>query len=299
MIEKALLTDGKRFAKDKQIKAKRPSEYWLLFMKRYVFSYKQPWFKLYYLVFLIPILVVISLLLFQVNSSSIFPLAFVSLMLTIIAFGILKLYSKQAFVPITAFQELARFIISVKGDVYRNLINLQLNTTHIESNLNVLDPRKLGLKPFKGVKYRPFETERFKANFTLNDGSICLVSLNQITLRVTTKKRRSSGKTKTKMKRKHKFFYQLALKLKTSDYQINTPNKGFEFSNINTDFDVSVKCHDDFCWVKVKSKEKILDVPSKLDKSSQHRDSIYTKMMQYLITNKVMTYRGTTKSIKS
>ena len=299
MIENALLMDGKQFAKNKQIKAKRPSEYWLLFIKRFVFSYKKPWFRWYHLVLLTPILVVFVMLSLAIDTNIIFPLVFVSLMLSIIAFTVIKLTSKQAFVPITAFQELARFIISVKGDIYRNLINLQLNTMPIESTPNALDPSKLGLKPLKGVKYKPFETERFKANFTLNDGSICLVSLNQITLRVTTTKRRSSGKTKTKMKRKHKFFYQLALKLKTSDYHVTAPNDEFEFTNANPDFDVSVKCHADFCWVKVKSKEKILDVPSKLDTSSQHRDSIYTKMMQHVITNKVMTYRGTTKSIKS
>ncbi|WP_396601065.1 hypothetical protein [Algibacter sp. R77976] len=298
MIEKVLLNDGKKFATTKQIKAKRPSEYWLLFIKRYVLSYKESWFRLYYLLFLIPIAVVILMFIFNVEADTIFPLAFISFILSIIVFTILKVNEKKALVPINAFQELAKFIISIKGDVHRNLIGLNLNAGVIEADTNALDPLKIGLQPIKGVKYKPFEMQRFRANFTLNDGSICLVSLHQIALRVITTKRRSSGKTKTKMKRKHKFFYQLALKLKTSDYNITPPNL-VELSDINTAFDVTVKDNGEFCWVKVKSKKKLLNVSSQLDTATKHKESIFTSMMQHLITQKVIEYRGTTKLLKS
>ena len=107
-----------------------------------------------------------------------------------------------------------------------------------------------------------------------------------------------SGKTKTKMKHKHKFFFQLALKLKTSDYNISPPNL-IELTDKNTGFNVTVKDNGEFCWVKIKSKIKLADIPTKLNTATKHNDSIFTTMMHHLITHKVIEYRGATKSIKS
>lgn len=299
MIKKALLMDAKQFAKKKQIRAKRPSEYWLLFIKRHVLTYKDPWFRLYYLVFLIPILViVISIITDFTSEDGFMVLTIFSFIIPFFAFTILKEFEKKPFVPLEAFQELAKFIISIKGDVHRNLIGLRINSSPIEADINTLDANKIGLKNIRGVKYKPYEIERFKANFTLKDGSVCLISMHQIVLRVSTTKRRSSGKTKTKMKRKHKFFYQLTLKLKASDYKMISPKALIHVSGKDTAFDVTVKEDGDFCWVKVKSKKKMNTIASKLNTASKHKDSIFTNMMQHLIENKVMVNRIVSKSIK-
>ena len=298
MIKKALLMDAKQFAKKKQIRAKRPSEYWLIFIKRNVFTYKEPWFRLYYLVFLIPVLAIVFILVTNINNDAILPIAFISSVVSFFIFAFIKVTVKKPLVPLNVFQALANFIISIKGDVHKNLIGLSINSGALEDDVNTLDTNKIGLKSVSGVKYEAYQMERFKANFTLKDGSVCLVSMHQIVVRVSTTKRRSSGKVKTKMKRKHKFFYQLALKIKTSDYKIIQPKDLLALNENYVSYDITTKDDGAFCWVKIKSKKKLLKVETLLNPAIKHRDSIFTDMMELLIEYKVMEPRASTKSIK-
>lgn len=299
MIKKALLMDAKQFVKKKQIRAKRPSEYWLLFIKRHVFTYKDSGFHSYYLVFLLPVLVILFILVTNSPNETILFAGFISAVFSFLIFAFMKATAKKPFVPLEAFQELAKFIISIKGDVYKNLVGLHMNLSTIEDDANKLDPNKIGLKNESGVKYKPYEIERFKANFTLKDGSICLISMHQIVLRVSTTKRRSSGKTKTKMKRKHKFFYQLTLKLKASDYKVIQPKDLLTFNENYVSYDVTTKDDGAFYWVKIKSKKKLFKFETKLNTTTKHLDSIFTKMMELLVVHKVIEPSLSNKSIKN
>lgn len=298
MIKKALLMDGKQFAKNKQIRAKRPSEYWLLFLKHHVISVKESWFHFYYLVFLIPVIIFLFIIFTEIGLQYIVPIIIGSFVLSLSVFSYFNIYRNNAYVPVSAYNELAKFIISIKGDVYRNLIGLRINAGVIESKKNAIYPKRLGLKYINGVKYKPFEIERFKANFTLKDGSVCVVSMHQIVLRVITTKRRSSGKTKTKMKRKHKFFYQLTLKLKKSDYKIISPNALLHLPGNDKLFEVVIKNDEDFCWVKIKTKKKLYKAESQMKYLSKIDDSIFTQMMKHLINNKIIENRGASQFIK-
>lgn len=287
MLEKALKLDGKRIAKSQRFKAKRPSEYWLLFFKTYIFPASSSFkFKSIYLVGLIPVLAIILLILVNADSDTFMPVVFVSFFISLFLFIILKSFERHAFVPVQAFQDLAKFIIAIKGDIYKSVVNMRLDYSTIETDKNLLDPYKIGLKKLKGVKYKPYSLERFNAQFLLKDGSICTTALHQISLRVITTKRRSSGKTKTKTKHKHKLFYTLSLKLKTSDYDIASNDNVLKSAN-NT-YEIATRSQGEYHLIKVKYKEKTIVISPVLKSELKHKESIYTEMIQYLSDNKIM-----------
>ena len=286
MFEKELTIDGKKFSKDHVISAKRPTNYWLLFIKRFVLTYKEPWFKPYYLIFAIPIVLILLLVVFGADFESIFPVFFVSIFVTIFIFGIIYTKIGKPFVPINEFHDLAKFIISIKGDIYRNRFSLKLNTASIEKRVNLLDPNKIGLVKRRKTTYKPYQIERFKANFILKDGSVCNIVLQQFTLRISRWKRGSSGKMKLKTKRKHKLFYLLSLKLKDEDY--NVYNAEPAIMNTNR-FDIVLQTENGFHYVKVKAKVKSLDLETKLKTNREHKPSIYTEMMDYLKEQKIIS----------
>ncbi|MDY8136035.1 hypothetical protein [Aquimarina sp. 2201CG5-10] len=290
MIRKALKLDGKQFRTTKQFKAKRPSEYWLLFFKRHVLL-KQRWkFKFFYLLALAPILITILFYINMADREALTAVAFISVFITIIVITFLEKNSPKAFVPINAFGELAKFIIYVKGDVYKNLISLRLNAGQIEAVKNLLKPEDIGFKNGSGTTYKPYQLERFFSQFVFKEGSSCIVSLYQISMRVTSTKRRRSGKTKTKTKHKHKFFYQLILKLKESDYSISR--------TFSTDrYDISVKNENGYNLIKVKLKEKVGIIASEVNYVNKHDDSIFIKMLKHLINKQVLVPKNNQKLI--
>ncbi|WP_040281757.1 hypothetical protein [Psychroserpens damuponensis] len=286
MFENALLKDGQFFIKSKKINAKRPSEYWLLFLKRFVLSYKKPRFQTWMVMFFVPLLVFAVLFVLQIDSELTMVITIISVFLSFFIGLIWKFSTNIAFVPLEEFHDLARFIISIKGDIYKNMINLRLNTGVIEDKLNLLNPSDIGLQRASGVKYHPYQLERFKAVFHLKDATVCTISLHQITLRVTTTKRRSSGKTKTKMKRKHKYFHALTLKLDASQYEIL--NQERITNTIDGFYDIRVKTDAGFHYVKVKTKQKLTSISSEIKKHHVHKDSIFTEMMHYLESNSIV-----------
>lgn len=287
MFEKELLIDGKAFSEGQKISAKRPTEYWLTFIKNYVLTYKKSGFHLRYLLFALPLVVGFILFLFGVDMEDIFPVLIGTFIVCVFVVLFLSFKAKQALVPINGYHELAKFIISIKGDIYKNRFDMRINSSVIEEKINLLDPNKLGLAKRARTVYKPFELERFKANFILKDSSVCCLALNQITLRVTTTKRRSSGKTKTKMKRKHKFFHLLTLKLKDADYNIFNAGPAIM---ITDRFEVVLHTENGFHYVKVKAKVKMSEVPSKLKERVTHKPSLYTEMIEYLLEHKIMTH---------
>lgn len=294
MFKKELLLDGKAFSKGKKISAKRPTEYWLDFLKQYVLTYKTPTNYRSYLIFLIPVFCLGVMIFLHIDIDTIMIVMFFSVFITVIISIIMQGLKRQAVVPINAYHELAKFIISIKGDIYKNRFDMRINSGVIEEDTNLLDPVKIGIVRRARTKYKPFELERFKANFTLKDGTFCSVSLNQITMRVTTTKRRSSGKTKTKMKRKHKFFHLLTLKLNEADYKVFTP--GTNITN-TPDFDIVLHTENGFHFIKIKAKIKLTNVASKLSRSAMHSPSLYTNMIDYLWQHKIIEATNSNKLI--
>ncbi|WP_281986473.1 hypothetical protein [Aquimarina aggregata] len=290
MIRKALQLDGQRFRKTKQFKAKRPSEYWLLFFKKHVLL-KERWkFKTFHLLALVPVLLIFLFYTTTSDTETTIVVGFISTFITIAVLTFLAGSSPKAFVPIDEFAELAKFIIYTKGDIYKNIINLRLNAGQIEDTANLLKPEDIGFKNGSGTTYKPYQLERFFTQFVFKEGSSCMVSLYQISLRVSSTKRRSSGKVKTKIKHKHKFFYQLILKLKESDYSIS--------DTFSTDtYDITVKNENGFNLVKVKCKEKVSQIASEVNSANKHGMSIYTKMLKYLVHEQVLVPKRNQKLI--
>ena len=149
-----------------------------------------------------------------VASEGMIVFAFITAFFFLFSLPFVAMYAKKDFIPINAFAELAKFIVYTKGDLYKNGIKLRLNAGGIETDQNLLNPEDIGFSNGSGYTYKPYQLERFFGQFLFRDGTFCMVSMLQISLRVRSTKRRSSGKTKTKIKHKHKFFYQLILKVK-------------------------------------------------------------------------------------
>ena len=179
---------------------------------------------------------------------------------------------------------LVKFIIDLKGDIFRDLMSLKLNVSPIEQSVNLLDPLKIGLKKKRGVRYKPYELERYRASFQLLDGSTCMTALYQISLRVSTTKRRSSGKVKTKFKYKHKFLYVLTLKLKESDYNLLSLTALNSLKNV---YNIAVTSEDGYHLIKLKLKEKRITLTTKPKFSTKIKASNFTKMLDYLRENKI------------
>ena len=317
MFKKQILIDGKVFYKGHKLNAKRPTEYWLTFMKRFVLINKKPTIK-YWLTsierfvltnkkqikdflnlrFTKPIILLILLSLILKIFNTFYAHIYVNIVIIILIVFFFKrikkrLFPKQTFFPVEAFHDLAKFIISIKGDIHK--FNMRLNCAPIEEKNNRIDPNDIGLKqkPRKKrakhkpkVKYAPYQLERFKANFVFKDGSLCSVSLKQITVRVTSTKRRSSGKMKTKTKYKHKFFHVFTLKLNTKDYKVH--NEGLKIMRTDR-FDINVRTAHGFGYIEVIAKVKLSSVPSQLELVNEHKQSLYNEMVSYLLTNKVIT----------
>ncbi|TXE11597.1 hypothetical protein FUA26_05890 [Seonamhaeicola algicola] len=221
-----------------------------------------------------------------VDGEDIFPILFFYPFYYIFLFLILNNYKKYKFVPVDAFQDLAKFIIAIKGDVHKNLINLRIDYSPIEHENNLLDPTKIGLVTRKGTSYKPYKVERYNAQFTMKDGTVCTTSLNQISIKVKTTKRRSSGKIKTKYKHKHKFFYALTLKLNPANYDIINAHEAIKLSN--NKYQVAVTTINNAHFVKLKYKSKPSAIASVLRPQLKHSKSAVTEMLTYLTNNKVM-----------
>lgn len=286
MSNEKLLTDGHTFSESRKISAKHPTEYWLSFIKKHIINYKTPKYYKHYFLLLIPIALVIVLNYLDAEIETIIILFIVSLVFCLIAGALMKISSKYAFVPVNAYHDLARFIISIKGDIYKKRFAMRINLGSIESNINSVELSKLGLTKQSGVSCKPYQIERYKANFTLKDGSVCSLVLNQIYMRIASSKRRSSGKTKTKIKHKHKFFHLLTLKLKAADYDVL--NASADIMNTNR-FDITLHTENGFHFIKVKAKVKMSHIPEKLKENTEHKPSLYTDMITYLLKHKIIS----------
>lgn len=288
MLEKALKLDGRRFKKTKQFKAKRPIEYWLLFFKKHLLPYSKGSFKFkpIYLAYATPAIVFIFFMSFGQDYEFAMGMTVFSIFFLVFFLAIVKIFKKQAFVPVIAFHDLAKFIIAIKGDVHRNLIQIRLDATPIEKEKNLVNPFNIGIQLKHGVKFKPYSLERYHAQFMMKDGSVCTTALTQISVSVKSTKRRSSGKVKTKIKHKHKLFYSLSLKLNTAHYEVITEKAATALSN--EDYTVMVGHIDDAHLVKIKYKWKPYDFDEELQERSKHTKSPITEMMDYLNTHKVM-----------
>ena len=275
MIKEILKTDREQFRKTKQINAKRPPEYWILFLKKHILCKPQWKFKPIYLLALIPGCLPLLFYTGIVTIDSILPFFIFSFIVTIIIISLFSIYSTKYFVPINDFAELAKFIVYTKGDLYKNGIKLRLNASKIEVDKNLLKPEDIGFSNGTKITYKPYQLERFFGQFLFRDGTFCMVSMLQISLRVRSTKRRSSGKTKTKIKHKHKFFYQLILKVKASDYDVLE-------QNATGMYDTTVKNEGDYILIKVKSKEKADVISPKISKETLQSDSTYIRMLKYI-----------------
>ncbi|SHJ09316.1 hypothetical protein [Aquimarina spongiae] len=288
VFNQLLKKDKKTFKSTKQITASRTSEYWLIFSKNHIFRPSSFIIKLQpkHLVFLIPILVFfISFLSTEsINDLSIAPIA-VAAFFSFFLYAALAIFDKHDFVHKDAIHELIKFIIAIKGDIYRNLMKVTLNLNRIENAKFSIPPAELNLSKRKGVTYKPYGMERYKANLRLKDGSICSVSLYQISLKVSTTKRRSSGKIKTKSKYKHKMFYSLSLKLDKNKYRVISQN------NVSTDehtYNIMVKEEQNHFVIKVRDKVKLLHLTDKVSTESKSNESVFTQIMTHLYQKNIV-----------
>jgi RNA polymerase sigma-70 factor (ECF subfamily) len=133
MSEKQLILDSKLLKKTKKIKAKRPTQYWLVFITSNILRKK---FKdeTYWWILGIPI-VFMLILMFTGNEEVLIPVFFVSFVLFIIVLAVNG--NKKLFLGKDHFDDLAKFIISIKGDVKRNLLQLDLNVSPIVHKTNL------------------------------------------------------------------------------------------------------------------------------------------------------------------
>ncbi len=294
MFDKDLKIDGKLLKKQKSIRARRPSEYWLLFFKKYILVKRPAPFRLRYLLFAIPVLILIIFLVFDivdVDPGDVVPIFVISIFVSVFANIFLsQAFDKNSFIDVHTYNELAKFIIDIKGDIYRNLINLKLNFDVLEQNKYELSPSKIGLNNTGQTKYYAYQVERFNAGVMLKDGSLCNVALHQVSVKVKTTKRRSSGKLKTKYKFKHKLFYSLAIKLKLSDYKSISEDKLKFLQDVYT---VTMQKDHNLVIIKVKHKEKLREVNTSVSTLNKRSTSVYTKMLSYLIDKQVIVSKNT------
>lgn len=299
MLKKALTLESSKFKKTKFISAKRPSDYWLLFFKRNVLKKQPRPFRMRYLLFLIPIILLLVVI-FQVatGASSVFvPGLIISLFASIFINIFAMTYDKNAYISTNSFNHLSKFIIAIKGDLYNNIIPLRLNFRTIEDKAFAINPSKLGLKNLKGVKYKAYQIERYTAHFKLKDNTQCINSLHQVSVQVATTKRRSSGKVKTKYKYKHKLFYTLVLRLKVNDYDCTSSQEIKTLKN-NQDYNITVQTKADLHTIKIKHKSKLSEIDTKLNSKSKMEVSCFTEMLGFLIEKKVLTPK-TSKALLS
>lgn len=284
MINQLVKKDGIQFKKTRKISGKRPASFWLLFLKKYLLV-KQPFrFDPFLLIFLIPVILIMAAIYFwaidnnQEFSDGFFTAAFISFFACFITYAIVSIKIKKNFIHSPTFHHLARFIIHIKGDVHKELISLRMDNSIIEAKENFVPLEKLGLKNASGLVYKPYEMERYALKFNLNDGSKGFASLHQITVRVRSTKRRSSGKTKTKVKFKHKFFYQLLLTLPKSKYKV------MDQAMLTTKqkmYAVAISEDATYFYVKLKFKQKPPFVAKKIIDTVEDDASYFTKMLIY------------------
>jgi len=290
MFKKALKLDGKQFGKHKRIRAKRPSEYWLVFLKKYVLKKHREGFSWTMLTFLIPFIIVglagYTVIQIQPESPIWLFVIFFGFILMFIVFGArFSHMQKRDFVDPNAFDHLAKFIIYIKGDTFKNLIGLDLNIAGIEDKDHAMDLTLLGLKEKYGLRYAAYQMERYRATIRLKDDSFCSASLYQMVLKTTTTKRRSSGKIKTKSKRKHKFYYILSLKLSAAAYEVMNTQSLVGFSDR---FEITAREENGFHIVKIKCKEKLFSVEKKITAKQKRRPSIYYDMLDFVFHKKII-----------
>lgn len=281
MFKKTLALDRKLFLKEKRIQAKRPSEYWLIFLKKQVLKKYTKSFNLGWFVLLIPVLLVFFAIQYGESEIWIFVLFFTFILSTILAQYINRSI-KQSFVDPNTIDHLSKLIAKVKGDVFKNLISIKLNLSKIEKNTNVIKLEELGLKESSATKYAAYQLERYQASFRLKDDTFCSASLYQISIKRTTKKRgRVSGKTKIKIKHKHKFYYMFSLKLNAEQYQVHSTRNGDSYS-------LSIKKENGFHFVKIKLKVKQMIIQPELSLAQKGKSSNFVNMIDYLIENKII-----------
>ena len=291
MFKQTLELDRKVFRKHKRIRAKRSSEYWLVFLKKFVLKKHREGFSWTMLAFLIPFVVAGLGALIVIKIAPDFPAIFlVPFFLMIISFIFLaariRHIQKRDFVDPNVFDHLAKFIIQIKGDTLKNRIGLRLNIAGIEDDDHAMDLKLLGLKEKRGLRYAAYQMERYQANILFKDNSFCTASLYQMVLKTTTTKRRSSGKTKTKSKRKHKFYYILSLKLNADDYQIISPAEILAYKD---PYQLTSRTENGYHIVKVKLKEKMLSVSNKITVKQQNETSIFSDMLAFIFSKRIVT----------
>lgn len=295
MFNTQLKIDGKTFKNTGKISGRRPTRYWLAFLKTYVLTYEAKKNRIGCLAGLVPVVILGSLYLSGAKEDSYIIGLFFSVFITVIVWGILSHSIKLAHVPIEAYHSLARFIISVKGDLLKDQFSMRLNASSIEKNGTLLNPKAIGLPVVRKTTFKPYQLERYKVSLTFKDGTVCTIALNQIALRIRKIKRSRSGKTKVKIKHKHKFFHVMTLKFNADDYKINA----IDDSLLHTDrFDISVVTKAGFHIVKVKAKIKITLLANKLNTKDKHNSSLYTDMLTYINTNAIMIKANNTKLIQ-
>ncbi|NER16542.1 hypothetical protein [Spongiivirga citrea] len=267
------------------ISSTRPCNYWLIVFKQILSTKRKKNFQLKYLVFLLPIFGLIFLLLTS-NYEAILPMFIVSIFAIAIAFALLGYFDRYGFLNLESIDNLAKFIIDIKGDVKQNLASITLNLGDLQKSEHEVDPKRLGIKPKAKTKFKAHQLNRIRAKFFLKDNSFVQVSLHQMVVRVTTSKRRSSGKYKTKVKYKHRFYYLLTLRLNANTSQVLSADR---LGMLSDKYIITCDTIDGYHYIKIKYKEKLHSLPKKISNQQKTATSYYSDMLTYLYVNNVYT----------
>lgn len=288
--------DRKALLKTNRVQAKRPSEHWIAFLKKYTFKrYWGPKRHLSWLL-LIPFLIT-AYALYDININGIdgedyvgwFVTAALLFVFLIIYVG--SLFMGSPMVEHNTFDNLAKFIMNIKGDIAQNMISVNLDISEITEDKYAIDFQTLGIIKDEETTYKPYQMERYLASFRLKDTSFCMVSLHQICLETTNTKRRSSGKIKSKTKYKHKLYYVLSLKLNKNLYTVVPPEALLKQTG---PFEISIRTENEFHLVKLKYKEKLLALNSEISEAQRQKPSIFTEMMEGMFTDKIVIRNANT-----
>lgn len=300
-MDKFVEKDGKLFRKTGKIQGKRPARFWLVFIKENLLTDQKKVYSPILLIFLIPItLAVLTIIsLFYSNTfedfENLMPAIMISAFACFFIYAVLSTTMKKNFIHSPSFHHLARFIVHIKGDIYKQLISLRIDNSIIEADANYISPKTLGVNPSKGTVYKPYQIERYALKFQFNDGTKGLASLHQISVRVRSTKRRSSGKTKTKVKFKHKLFYQLILTLPKSLYKVTNASV---LATKQEPYGIVISEDSENFFVKIKMKQKRSEMFKKISHTVEDDVSYYTKMLKYAIENRVFEpLESNTKSL--
>ncbi|MCV6629471.1 MAG: hypothetical protein OIF50_06395 [Flavobacteriaceae bacterium] len=277
-----LKKDSQSFKKTNVFSSVRDISYWIVIIKTNILSRSFKKSNKKWRLFLVPL----AFLIYGIIAEDDFFIALsvfggFFLLVFILIFGL----SSSQLIGVGNFDMLAKFLIKNKGEFVQNKIKMRLSTEKLIDKQNQIDIADLGLSKTNKTKYKAYKKERIKGEGLLHNGLYMKWNLIQLVLKVTTTKRRSSGKVKSKTKWKHKMFYSLQLHGKTDKFALGS-TEGFQKKYPT--LILQTKTENGYHFVQLKYKDKPMKVLEKMDKRKQDQSSTYNIMLEAIAAQKLL-----------